>query len=124
MLDENGVLILGPSGSRKTTLLLAALGQGATYVANDRVLTLDEPNVAEQCRCLTSVVPAFEVVMGEGAHREVSALSSLCPALSAPPLAESTPPLEIERCRRIVAALEATSVESLLAREVPPPVTS
>ena len=31
-----------------------------------------EPNVAEQCRCLTSVVPAFEVVMGEGAHQEVS----------------------------------------------------
>jgi hypothetical protein len=31
-----------------------------------------EPNFAEQCRCLTSVVPAFEVVMGEGAHQEVS----------------------------------------------------
>jgi len=56
---------------------------------------------------------------GRGRAPGSLALSSLRPALSAPPLAESTPPLEIERCRRIVAALEATSVESLLARERP-----
>lgn len=50
-IDGRGLLILGPSGSGKSSLTLALMGQGARLVADDRVI------LEAQGRCLVAICP-------------------------------------------------------------------